>query len=447
MTEAKPVHVPARRDPGPPPGGLTVSSRRRSLSRLETGAALVATVLYWTELLRIVFPGTDGASVEFRAIHFAFYGLFLSLIARDLPAARRVLLNAPLMVFLLGLPIVSALWSVSPSESIQRGIAVLGSSLFAVYLASQVAPREALRLVALGATIAAAISVVLIVALPSVGVMQDAPWAGTWSGAHMHKNAMGQMTALGTVLCLIVLMQSPRPLSPAIASGLALNALLLAGSRSLSAQLVCGACVLLLLGVGRFVRFVFDNALLLVLLIAPPLFYVLFTLSADDVFALLGAMGKDATMSSRVPLWQLLAEHMEGRWWLGYGYEAFWTEDNPAVRDIERKLYFRPYYSHNGYIELWIALGAVGFAIVTALLVRFAYMAAALLYRDDRNPVFLAAFTYILMFLLQNGSESTILQRNNMSWVFFVLLYLALAEAMAAPRATLSDARPRLPVA
>jgi hypothetical protein len=86
------------------------------------------------------------------------------------------------------------------------------------------------------------------------------------------------------------------------------------------------------------------------------------------------------------------------------------------------------------------------------------------LYRDGSDPLLLLSFVYVLMFLLQNAAEATILQRNSMSWTLWVMLYVAVRQAtMAAPsrrrrtapralsrpRVASTDDRPhrRLPVA
>jgi exopolysaccharide production protein ExoQ len=166
------------------------------------------------------------------------------------------------------------------------------------------------------------------------------------------------------------------------------------------------------------------------------------TMSLDDIVDLLASAGKDATMSSRLPLWQILVNFMEGHAWLGFGYEAFWTEDNPLVRVIEGKLHFRPHYSHNGYIELWLGLGFIGLAMMAALLVDFWRRIFSRLTASDRDPVALFALAYGLTFLLQNTAEVTILMRNHMSWGLFVLFYL-----LACPPAPTRSRAARLAVA
>lgn len=394
---------------------------------------VLAILTYWTELLRILFPGTEGASAAFRLLHFAIYGAVLATVLASAHAhPLREALRAPMLLLLILLPMASTLWSVEPQESLQRGIALAGSSLLAIHLGLQRRGDAVLRLLAIACSMAAATSLFLILFVPSVGVMHGEGWAGTWSGAHLHKNAMGQMTALGTVVCLVAWLANPGGFRMLAGAGLLGNLVLLAGSRSLSAQVVCVATSLLVLGARPLSRIASDFAFPALLFLVAGGIYGAFTLTIHDLFDLLGMLGKDATMSSRVPLWTLLAGFISERWWLGYGYEAFWGDAFHAVRVIEARLFFKPHYAHNGIIELWLGLGAVGVGVFALLFSVFLWRAAASVLRDPRNQVGLLAMAFSAMYLLQNFSEATILARNNMNWVLFAALYLQLARSACA---------------
>lgn len=406
--------------------------QRAHVPRWELVLLLAASLNYWTDLLRLMFPGVESTSIAFRVVHFLFYGLFALLLARNMPALRMTLRRIPALIAFILLPLASVYWSVNSSETLTRAVALLGSSLFGLYVATQVRSALALRLLAITGAIAATISLILIAFVPSLGLMSEGEYVNVWSGAFIHKNGMGQMAALGAIIAIIVLMHEGVHGNVIVASGLVLNLVLLAGSRSLTSQLVFVASVLLILTVGRFIRFVVNHALLVGMIVAPLVIAIAISVTIDDVFLLLASLGKDATMSSRVPLWQILSGFIEERFWFGWGYEAFFTDANFAIRVIEGKLHFKPYYSHNGYIETWIALGAIGFILLVSLFLGFSARAALQLYRDDRNPLYLLCFIYVPIFLIQNAAEVTILQRNSMSWSLFVMLYVFLARAMPA---------------
>lgn len=403
--------------------------QREQLSASESVLFVTATLLYWTDILRLLFPGTEGTSAVFRLTHFAFYGLTILALLRAPGAVGRALVATWLLVVFLLMPLVSTQWSDYPQETSQRAIAVLGSSLFGYYAATQVAALTTLRLLGLTSMIAAVLGIVLIVFVPSMGLMSEGEYINVWSGAWIHKNGMGQMCGLGALICLIVLVTDGVRRNPLLVVGLAVNLFLLAGSRSLTSQLVTLVSIVMLFTVGRWLRFIVRHGLIIGLLLAPVIVTAAFTVTLDDAFGLLASFGKDATLSSRLPLWQILVGFIDERFWLGYGYEAFFTEANYTTRIIESRLHFRPYYSHNGYIELWLALGAVGFAIMTALFLHFTWRAGRLLYRHDGAPMLLLSLIYVPIFLMQNTAEVTILQRNSMSWTLFVTLYVYVALA------------------
>jgi O-antigen ligase len=186
------------------------------------------------------------------------------------------------------------------------------------------------------------------------------------------------------------------------------------------------ASAVLVLTVGRFVRVLVDRFVWFAIFAALLVVVAMATLSIDDVFEWLSLAGKDATMSSRLPLWQSLQPFLADRFWLGHGYESFWGDGSPMMGVIESRVFFKPHYAHNGYIELWLGLGAVGFGLMAALFIRFGVTAVRRLYDDDRDPSMLLALVYVPMFLIQNMAEVTILQRNSMNWILFVWLYLVM---------------------
>lgn len=394
------------------------------LTAVERTFLVAALFLYWTDALRLAFPGGAEVSIAFRLVHFIVYGFFLGLFAWRRLSPLEALVSNPLLAAVLVLPLVSTLWSISPQETAQRAVALLGSSLIAIYLALRLDGLAVLRLIALTAALSAVVSFVLIAFVPSVGLMGDGEYAGVWTGVWVHKNGMGQMAVLGALACLVVLLSDGVARGPVALVGFGLNVALVAGSRSLTSQLVLAACIGLMVTAGPCLRLLGRAALPIAVVLLGSALMAAVTLSLDDIVDLLASAGKDATMSSRLPLWQILVNFMEGHAWLGFGYEAFWTEDNPLVRVIEGKLHFRPHYSHNGYIELWLGLGFIGFAMMAALLVDVWRRIFSRLTASDRDPVALFALAYGLTFLLQNTAEVTILMRNHMSWGLFVLIYL-----------------------
>jgi O-antigen ligase len=109
----------------------------------------------------------------------------------------------------------------------------------------------------------------------------------------------------------------------------------------------------------------------LVLIIVFLQFVALLLLALGEFLVpLLEALGKDATLTGRVPLWALVDEMISRKIAVGYGYGAFWTPGNVDAWRIWEAIGWQAPHSHNGYREVLLGLGLVGFLTLAIVLVR-----------------------------------------------------------------------------
>jgi O-antigen ligase len=135
--------------------------------------------------------------------------------------------------------------------------------------------------------------------------------------------------------------------------------------------------------------------------------------------------GRDSTLTGRTDVWDLVWDQIQKRYWLGYGYQAFWVDPiGPATR-IWLELKWNTPEVHNGYLELWLGLGFIGLlAVATSLVTNF-----ALAWKASRGADRLAnywAVLYLTFFISYNLSESLILEQNDIFWVLYVAVVVAL---------------------
>jgi exopolysaccharide production protein ExoQ len=137
-----------------------------------------------------------------------------------------------------------------------------------------------------------------------------------------------------------------------------------------------------------------------------------------NLAGVLELLGRDATLTGRTELWDLLLAAVGERPWLGYGYGAFW-ETTATSRAIWESIQWNPGSAHNGYVELLLGLGVVGpIVIMCSVLVSLKTAVVALI-----KGRFLEAKWSILVtlaLLVQDFNESTILQQNEILWVFYL---------------------------
>ena len=411
------------------PAAIMKASWNSAVPSLLEQVFVVATALiFWTDSLALAFPGElDAPSFVFRTTVLGIYGIVLVLLARRPVVFRRALVVSPALMALLFMPALSAIWSIEPDVTLHRSFALLGSSMFGVYLATHLPLTRTLFLLGIAGTLAALISLILIGAVPRIGIMQGGEYLGVWRGAYHHKNAFGQMTALGAIVCWLALQNTHGSGAFVFGAGLAMNLLLLAGSKSFTAQFLFIVCAVILFSAGAFVRGLVNNFLVLLPFLAIASIGATIAISGYDVAGLLFSLGKDATLSARVPMWQEILPFANDRFWLGYGYEVFWRAGHYPIDIITQRIRFNPVYAHNGLLELWLGLGITGVAIFCAAFAQFIVYAGAMLYRAPKHPIYLLSVVFIVMTVLQNVSEVTLLQRNSMSWILFVMLSVVLA--------------------
>jgi exopolysaccharide production protein ExoQ len=139
---------------------------------------------------------------------------------------------------------------------------------------------------------------------------------------------------------------------------------------------------------------------------------------------MLEALGKDATLTGRVPLWDLVKEQITHRFILGFGYQAFWTEGNADVWRIWELIGWQAPHSHNGYYEITLGLGLVGAMALAAVVSRAAYQ-GAMLHCSRPNDGWLWFNVFLGVFLVLNLTESMTLNQNDLFWILFATSAIA----------------------
>jgi exopolysaccharide production protein ExoQ len=389
----------------------------------ESALVVVVTIVFATNVIETLFSLGEGGFRYPPHVRLAFlitYAIFGALLVLAREPAWRLLLAAPLLVLVLAMPWISVLWSVDPRETLERGVALVGSSIFGAYLGWRFTLGRLVFLLAVGMSIALCLSLAFILLLPSVGIAQGGQWAGSWQGVHFHKNGLGWAASLTCILTGYAIADNRGRARLGFAGAFLVAALLLVGSNSTSALLslaVMGGLALW----ARYLQLLPKQIPVLSLIVAfAALTIGIQVIGMDLIESVLAFFGKSSDLSSRVPLWSIVWSFIEQRFWLGYGYEAFWKPDSPAVRLVASKLYFVPFYSHNGLLETWLNGGLVLVVLVLVLILSVLTKSMMLFVRWRTLAVSSFPLVFCGYFLMTNFAESVILARNNLVWAIFV---------------------------
>lgn len=392
---------------------------------IEAGLALIALLLYSNALLAplLADPARPDESEALRLIWPPVYALTLGLVALSPGAVWRVTLRAWPLVLLSALTLVSALWSIDPEISLRRGLGVVITLVFGLWLAARYDWRDLVRLMALSFAVLAIGSLMAGALAPGFGVMQEVH-PGAWRGLWWEKNTLGAMMAWGALAFLAAafcaVRQAERWMWLALIS-VALLLVILATSRTAfiaTAIAVAGPVAIALVRRGFGFSALAGLGLVIVLI-------AIFGVLVIGPGAVLELLGRDATLTGRTDIWIALGDAIGQRPWTGYGYGAFWEVDDGPVHWVRQTTAWPVPTAHNAWLETALALGLPGTALAGWVYLAGLGRSTARLMRGVETYwalPFLAAWGVISL------SESNLLQQNGFVWL---LLSATLAKLAA----------------
>jgi len=370
-------------------------------------------------LLRLEGGGVAVDELEgdlvMQIIWLAVYGVTLLLLAARARSTLLLLGRERWLILLCGLAAASVIWSAAPGVTFRRTIALFGTTAFGVYLASRYTVAELLRLLCWVLGAAMVLSVAVVVYAPNLGIGSgDTGWLGIF----VHKNTLGRTMALTILVFLFQLRQRGTANRLVSVAMLGVACLTLLGSQSIAGMLTA-ATVVVTVPLWPILR------LQRTLVVASAVFVLMVVITAacwigTDIEVMVATVGKDPSLSGRAGLWVAVMDSIASRPWLGHGYSAFWLgwEGDSAV--IWRVIGWLPPHAHNGILDLGLELGAVGVALF-AVGFAVAIGRAAVLIQRTRTVCGLWPISYLVFMVMVNLAESTILVRNSIFWMLYVV--------------------------
>jgi O-antigen ligase len=119
----------------------------------------------------------------------------------------------------------------------------------------------------------------------------------------------------------------------------------------------------------------------------------------------LGLLGRDATLTGRVPMWAVVLKSISMRPWLGYGFEAFWKGSQGPSAATWESVGWHPNQAHNGFLQIWLDLGFIG-VILFCLVLYSAFSRAIWEFRQKTGHDSLWPLIVLSCFLLLNLTEA-----------------------------------------
>ncbi|MBF5042765.1 O-antigen ligase family protein [Aggregicoccus sp. 17bor-14] len=401
------------------------STARSLLRRAEHLFVVLVLVLLGEALIPLLkqggsSQGSEGDPVQMM-LWLGIYGVTATFVVLRWRTVRRGFRRGKAVLGLTLLSIGSAAWSLDGSFTFRKALILAGTTFFGAYLAGRFNGRELLQRLSEALVLSLLLSVVFALFLPSYGIDRELH-EGAWQGVYAQKNILGRISVLAAFTLAIQGAAGRARWRWRACAALALVVLVL--SRSMT-SLSMAVFLVLLTPLYKCLRWRL-SVLVPVLVLSVVLLASALLALAINFELVLGGMGRDLSLTGRTAIWPSVWEAIQLRPWLGYGYGAFWAGFGGAVDAVREASGWEVRHSHNGFLELWLDVGAVGLALFVAGLLS-TFVDAARVARHERSAQGLWPLLFLSFLVAYNLTETLFLRQNNLFWVLYVAVSLGVA--------------------
>jgi len=338
---------------------------------------------------------------------------------------RRLFRHSIALIAFVLLTLLSTFWSVVPIVTLKESIELIGTTMIGYYFVARFELPKFLELLGIAFGALAVMSVVLIVVSPGLGL--DAENGGDWSGVYAEKNGLGAAMALALITLIVVVMRTRGRRRLLFSSFLVLCAVLIIGSRSVTASAVLLATLLVVFDVYlcQSKRFGAVTRLATVIIVVLVPLVLAVTGAGPDTFFTL--VGKDSNLTGRTDFWPALVQAIGDRPWLGYGYNAFFAPDgawHQYLGILVTYWQWQPFHAHESFLQVALDVGLIGATLLAIVLV-LGFAKAAIYTARDRSAVNVWPLAIIALLTFGSFTETYLTMDNTIEWILFTtaLLY------------------------
>jgi len=363
----------------------------------------------------------DGSPVDRMFFLVMILAALVTLSQRGLNMGWLISRNWPVLVFYAFL-FVSIFWANSPFSSFKRWFKEAGNILIVLVILTEANPLQAFRAVFVRcAYVLIPLSLIYVRYFPDLG-RRYSQHSGAMEaiGVTSQKNALGTMILVCGLILLWDWLQEPnagetrrnkaeRYVRPIIA-GIGVWLLYLCDSKTSMLALAIGCLIVASIRIP-FIRKKVSAFGLYALIGTGALFLIDQQIGLTRV--IVESLGRDMSFTGRTDVWRELL-NVGTDPLLGTGYMSFW-DDMSFQSKLPRWVAFS---AHNGYIEVYLAGGMVGVAMLGVMLLgTIARINRSLADRSDYSSV---RFAILVMALLANFSESNFACMTPLGFLFLL---------------------------
>ncbi|RMF56769.1 MAG: O-antigen ligase family protein [Bacteroidetes bacterium] len=246
---------------------------------------------------------------------------------------------------------------------------------------------------------------------------------GGWRGVMVNKNVLGRTIGFAVIVFFILRKYVYRGRAKKIMLvGSIMAFVMLVGSRSVTSLFAVILAYLLLIVLSFQMRFaaylrvaIFSVS---VALLVPGM--IMFVTYFEDILAV---FGKNATLTGRIPLWSALLPYVMDRFWLGYGYGAFWASMGGPIVYLYRLFSWLPTHAHNGYLDVWIDIGIIGLFLTVLIFLKLIYYCVnEMMITGRKNYITVMIFFFVIYLNAINVTYNLMLEARLGGGIYWVVL-------------------------
>jgi O-antigen ligase len=361
-------------------------------------------------------------SLILKVVYYPFYLMGFILVFMRWRMGIEAIWRAGFLTLLLLMSGASYYWSIDPSTTMRRVIALWFTAVCAFGVAARFNWRDLTEILAFCFGVLAFLSLIWIVLIPSQGIDHELH-IGAWRGLWKDKNGFGAIMAMGAVSALAASIHVPK--RRRFWLGLSLLSVFLVIKSTSGTSLL-----MVLLGIfSMFVIFIASRGPIIATVViwgGVSFLLIVGLLLWQDPSLAFKAISKDPTLTGRIFIWEGIDKVMESRPWLGYGYGVVWTDMGfwSPLAWITSIAGFRAFHAHSDWYEVWLALGGVGLALYVFF--AFDLMIKALLSSVISSSSYLA-LPLCAVYFLGSLTESSSLAWNHLQWAILMIMAIKLS--------------------
>ncbi len=369
----------------------------------------------------------SGAGDAVRQICFALTFALIVYAALREGGLRALAVVPPILAVLLLWCLMSAAWSPEPGITLRRAALSAVVVLSAILGVSTVGAARGLQLLRL------MLALVLVVNWLSIPLIHQAvhlpgdpepQLVGDWRGLYFHKNIAGAVSAITAIVFFFSAWEKRKVVDWLLCIAAVAFAVMTRSKSSL-------VLLPLALAGGAVYRLAWRRTLDRLIVVAMfGLFAVgaiLFAVTNQSAVAHFFADPEEFT--GRTAIWRAELAFIANHPVLGAGFGSFADTGtlSPIHNYVASNWVENVSHGHNAYLQLFVTIGGVGFAMAVAALI--VAPLAAFLRADGAHVAFMSMLFAIFLFVvLHNFLESDFLEGDGAAWVAFLLMLAALGD-------------------